>query len=231
MKKRTKDMHKLLLAVSLLLGSLITAPSAEAVLFSGSTATSSPTTIDTFLTYTAASFSNVDVPVGAGPTSLSNLGTFTLNVCGSVNCVENFGPQDGITDFTLRITFSDPAVSGSPAAFTADIFGTISRSGNSNNIGNGSLLTIDFVNAAQHFNYSNALGSGGFDISVNDPAPYTADSQFGHTRTVTGLITNLTFDPAAATTAVPEPVSALLLVAGLIALRIVRHKRDSSLAG
>jgi len=161
------------LTASLLLGPLNFVGNAEAILFSGNTATSSPTTIDTFLTYTSASFLNVDVPVGPASASLTNLGTFTLNVCGSVNCVEDFGPQDGIADFTLRITFTDPVVSGSPALFTADIFGTISRSGNSNNIGSGSLLTIDFVNTAQHFSYSNAFGSGTFDISVNDPAPYT----------------------------------------------------------
>jgi hypothetical protein len=114
-------------------------------------------------------------------------------------------------------------VSGSPALFTADIFGTISRSGNSSNIGNGSLLTIDFVNTAQHLSYSNALGSGAFDISVNDPAPYTAASQFGDTRTLTGQIANLSFTPSESpTAAVPEPASLLLFAVGLAGLPFLK---------
>ena len=216
------------LLASLLAGALGTIGTAQAISFTGSTNTSSPTTIDTYLTYTGASFVNIDVPIGPGPTSLANLGTFTLNVCESVNCAELFGSQDGVTDFTLRITFTDPVVSASPALFTADIFGAISRSGNSNNIGSDSLLTIDFVNAPQHLSYSNAFGTGAFDISINDPAPYTAASHFGDTRTLTGQIANLSFTPSESpTAAVPEPASLLLFAAGLVGLAF-RRKHVSS---
>jgi hypothetical protein len=211
---------------SLFAGALGISGTAQAILFTGNTNLSSPTTIDTFLTYTGASFVNIDVPMGHGPTSLTNLGSFTLDVCGSVNCVEPFGSQDGVADFTLRITFTDPIVSGSPALFTADIFGTISRSGNSNNIGNGSQLSIDFVNAAQHLSYSNALGTGVFDISVNDPASYTAASQFGDTRTLSGQIANLSFTPSGSpTTAVSEPASLLLSAVGLTGPLFLRKRQ------
>ena len=210
---------------SLLAGALGIIGTAQAISFTGNTDTSSPTTIDTFLTYTGASLINIDVPIGPVPTTLADIGTFTLNVCGSVNCVEPFGSQDGVTDFTLRITFTDPVVSASPALFTADIFGSISRSGNSNNIGSGSLLTIDFVNTPQHLTYSNAFGTGAFDISLNDPAPYTAASHFGDTRTLTGQIANLSFTPSESpTAAVPEPGSLLLFAAGLVGLGFLRKR-------
>jgi PEP-CTERM motif len=228
--ERSKEMKRNMLSfvflATLLAGALGSIGTAQAILFTGNTNTSSPTTINTFLTYTGASFVNIDVPIGPGPTSLTNLGTFTLNVCGSINCDEPFGSQDGVADFTLRITFTDPVVSGSPALFTSDIFGTILRSGNSNNIGSGSLLTIDFVNAAQHLSYSNALGTGAFDISVNDPASYTAASQFGDTRTVTGQIANLSFTPSGSpTAAVPEPASLLLFAVGFGGLPFLRKRQ------
>lgn len=201
--------------------SLVGTVRADTVLFSGNTNLSSPTTIDKYLVYTPATFTNVSVLVGPGSTSLTDLGTFTLNACSGNNCTESFGTQDGVSDFTLRITFTDPTVSGSPELFAADIYGTIYRSGNSSNIGNGSNLTIDFDNAIQHLSYTkNGLGSGTFDLSVNDPDPYTAASSFGDTRTVTGQITNLTFTPSdpLPNGTVPEPSTLILLGAGLIVL-------------
>ena len=211
MKRKTQTM---ILALSLLIAVLGFGETAQAISFSGNTATSAPTTIDTFLTYTSGSFVNLDVAPGPGSTSLTDLGQFTLNVCSGNNCVENFN-----ADFTLRITFTDPTVLGSPAQFTADISGTISRSGNSLNIGNNSLLTIDFDNTIQTLTYTTLTGFGSFDLSVNDPASYDATSQFGDTRTVTGQISNLAFtcvQNCREVAAVPEPSTLLLLGAGLV---------------
>src|SRR5262247_3607685 len=71
--KRT--MNTYILLASLFAAAVGIGGSAQAIPFSGNTSTSSPTTIDTFLTYISASFLNIDVAVGPGPTSLPNLGT------------------------------------------------------------------------------------------------------------------------------------------------------------
>jgi len=121
-------------------------------LFSGNTSTSSPTAIDSFLIYTSTSFSNINVPIGPGPDKfLQTLAALHLTFAAESIGNENFGIQDGLTDFTVRITFTDPIIVGRPNDFRRRRFGTISRSGNSNNIGHGSLLTIDIDNTAHHF--------------------------------------------------------------------------------
>jgi hypothetical protein len=220
----------LVLTFVLLVGSFGRVERANAVLFSADTNSSSPTTIDTFLSFTGASFTNLDVPAGAGPTVFTNLGYFTLNLCSGVNCSENFGSQDGVSDFSFRINFTNPNVFGSPEVLGADIFGTINRSGNSNNIGSGSTLSIDLDNTIHHFTYVNATGSGAFDFSVNDPATYTAASQFGDTRIITGQITNLTFAPStegSPSTQVPEPSTLILFGIGIIGISFFRRRGAS----
>jgi hypothetical protein len=201
---------------------------AVAVSFSGDTSSSSPITIDSFLTFTGATFTDVSVPLGPGSTTLSSLGTFTLNVCGGINCNEAFGIQDGVSDFTLRIAFTDPTVVGTPQLFATDVYGTITRSGNSDNIKNGS-VSIDFDSAPRHLTYTTPFGSGAFDLSVNDPASFDSSASFGDTRTVTGQIGNLTFTPQDPQIAsVTEPGSIVLLLAGLGALAIWASKTTLS---
>lgn len=223
MKRRTQN---ILAALSLLVATLGFVGTARAISFSGNTDASTPVIIDTFLTYTSGSFVNLDVPPGPGSTSLTNLGQFTLNVCSDNNCVENFN-----TEFTLRITFTDPTVSGSPAQFIADISGTISRSGNSSNIGNNSLLSIDFDNVVQKLNYTTSSGFGTFELSVNDPASYDETSQFGATRAVSGQISNLIFtctENCNQLAAIPEPSTLVLLGVGL--LIFARRMRSKEIA-
>jgi hypothetical protein len=199
---------------------------AVAVSFSGDTSSSSPSMIDSFLTFTSTTFTNISVPVGAGSTTLPDLGTFTLNVCSGNNCTESFGIADGVSDFRLRIAFTDPTVTGNPQLFATDIYGTVTRSGNSDHIKNGS-VSIDFDNAPRHLTYTTQFGSGAFDLSVNDPAAFESSASFGDTRTVTGQIANLTFTPQDPQIAsVAEPGSIVLLLAGLggVAVRL-RHGR------
>jgi PEP-CTERM motif-containing protein len=205
MKTKTLTLAAIIFAAAL---GFVGTARADAVLFSGNTNLSSPTTIDTYLVYTSATF-GVSIPPGSGPTPLG-LGSFTLNRCGSNGCAENF-----TTDFTLKITFNNPTVPGSPELFTADVSGRVTRSGNSNNIGT-STLNIDFDNNAVTVAYTTTDGGGTFDLTVFDPADYTSADSFGETRAVTGQISNLiytggTADPAA----VPEPGSIVLLLSGL----------------
>lgn len=197
---------------------------AVAVSFSGDTSSSSPSTIDSFLTFTGATFINVSVPLGPGSTTLPNLGTFALNVCSGINCTETFGIQDGVSDFTLRIAFTDPTVAGTPQLFVTDVYGTITRSGNSDNIKNGN-VSIDFDNAPRHLTYTTPFGSGAFDIYVNDPATFDSSASFGDTRTITGQIGNLTFTPGdPQISSVPEPGSMVLLLAGLSGVAVWLRK-------
>ena len=209
----------LLIAASLLVGALGFGGTARAVQFTGDTNSSLPTTIATYLNFSGAIF-NLDVPVGPGTTDLSNLGTFTISACPTNNCDAFNALAGGPTDFILKVAFNLPTVSGSPEQFGADIFGTISKSGNSNNIANGSSLTINFDNTPQSLNYTNAQGSGAFDFWVDDASfSYSNGSTlFPDSRNVVGHIGNLTFtesNPTGDTAAVPEPGSAFLMLLGL----------------
>ena len=225
--KMTKKIYNLLFA-SIFVGTLGMGATAEAVLFTGNTNLSSPTTIATYLSYSPNPSFSLDVPIPPGSATLTNLGTFTLNTCNgnppdTNNCVQTFN-IDGTSDFTLRITFTEPTIVGSQI-FTADINGTISASGNSGNIGNGSLLTINFDNTHQTVNYTTASGSGSFELWIDDPLNYTGDSTFGDPRTVIGHIGSLNFTPCTANCVgqVPEPSTWVLVGLGLLVLVIAQR--------
>jgi hypothetical protein len=245
--RATRKMQNLFVVTSLFVAALGFGGSGHAMTIAGNTDTSSPTPIFS-LSFTSASF-NPDVPVGAGWTDIE-LGTFILSQCLTTSCNDNYGTQDSdFDDFLLKITFTIPTVSGSPDQFGADIFGTFGREGNSDEIKNGSSLTIDFDNTVHTLAFTGGPGGsfGLFDLYVDDVAPFGPYSNSGSkfseedlSRLVVGHIGNLrqefpttttttttTTSPTSttSTTSVPEPSSFLLLFAGLLVVgRSIRGK-------
>jgi hypothetical protein len=214
----TRSLRCLLLSLSLIIAGGVNAR-ADVILLADTTQ-STPTTIETYLSFAGAAFSD-SVPIGAGPYKLTDLCTFTLATCPFQpgGCIEHFGTQDQVTDFTLILSF---LVNG--------VFGSVIRSGNSVHLNNGSFLAIDFDNTAHHLNYSDGSGGGSFDLVVNDPDVWDASSDFG-SRTITGQIANLTYAPTTAhgpsglVSPVPEP-SSILLFGTMLAITglLLRHR-------
>ncbi len=224
-----RKIQNLFVAASLFVGALGFDGTAQAITIAGDTNASSPTAIFS-LTFAGASFS-LDVPVGPGWTSLTDLGTFTLHKCVDTSCNDTYGTSGGVDEFSLKITFTTPTVLGSPEQFGVDIFGTFGREGNSDEIKNGSSLTIDFDNSVHTLHYTGGPGGsfGQFEVWVDDPAaigPYSnSGSKFSEenlVRQVTGHIGNLTQEFS---TSVSEPSTFLMLFSGLLVLgRSVRKK-------
>jgi len=150
------------------------------------------------------------------------LGTFTIpDPSGNVN--------PGSTDtFDLRVQFNDP-VNSSAGIFSALLQGRITGGPNDS-------VKVDFSQTPITYSYSNAGGSGTFELLVmNDPLfGVTGDSHpiaspssvplFGRIQNVTYTsASDVSLDPAA----VPEPASLLLFGTGLIgcASRLRRKRK------
>ena len=146
---------------------------------------------------------------------LTDLGTFTL-----FRPTQGADPYQRMT-FALDIDFSAPGGIIGMSSFAAELSGTV-------NTQHGEVL-IDF-GPAHHFTFSNAAGSGAFDLAIND---VTLSMLGPHSdvdivsQALTGTISNA-FDPPATDalgpTVVPEPLSAVLL--GTALLLMVRFSRQ-----
>jgi hypothetical protein len=135
-----------------------------------------------------------------GPTATTQvtLGAFNLNTL-----LAYFDPLD----FRLSINFVGPTTNGT--TFSANLSGLVSLFGGT--------ATINFDNTPKHFTFSNAQGSGSFDLTLSDVRVSN-----GSTGSIIGKISNATF----ATT--PEPTAVVLTSAFLGGLLILFRKRIRS---
>jgi len=119
-----------------------------------------------------------------------NLGTFTL----ASAAYANLDPYV----FDLHLSFSAP-IGISSTTIQGDVLGLVV-------LGLGG-ATIDFSNSPIHFTYSNASGSGSFDLTLNDvylgivPLFHPSD-----TETLTGTLSHASY------VTTPEPASVLTIL-------------------
>lgn len=162
------------------------------------------------LTYADSTFDVTSVggfaSIGAAPgtPNFNNLGSFSLT-----------GDEHSYNStFTLLITFTaPPGTSPNPTSFDGVLTGAVS--GSATMTDNGGIL-IDFDNSLHHFTFA----SGSFDLAVNDVSltgPKLGDP--AHEIALSGTIRNVT--------AVPEPETYALFLAGLGAVGFMARRRKS----
>lgn len=161
------------------------------------------------LSFTPASSSGVSAPNGS--LILGNLGTFTVAKPSSDADVYDSNI------LTLDLAFSRPGGVDGEGIFPATVLGTVDAL--------QGRLTIDF-GPARHFTFSNAEGSGSFDVAINNVVLNVARWDSGPAaQTLTGKITNATDPPAT----VPEPLSmALLGTVGLFVTTRMRRQQQAA---
>ena len=155
------------------------------------------------LTYLNSNFSGTTASgfLGIGAVGVAPGGGFNVNNLGSFTLSGAPFSYDG-NHFTLKVTFVDPTgilPSGSPI-FTDTVFGTVAADGRGGTF-------IDFNNTPQVFTFAN----GSFSFSVND-----VTVQAGETIALSGTIR---------VTAVPEPETYALFMAGLAAVGFMSRRR------
>ena len=163
---------------------------------------------------TGANFGTTNL---AGSLSGINFGTLRLGT-GPDNCIPGGCPTNDpgydTRRFRVRLQFTQP---GGVEVFATLLDGQFAS-------GNTGQLTFDFDNAFQTVLFSNASGSGSFDIRLNDQTLQIVGSAV--TETLTGDIRRAVFVPAVST--VPEPSTWALMGTGLLTLAGVAARRKRS---
>lgn len=151
----------------------------------------------TFHATTAAGF--VSIGGSPGTPNVDNLGSFSLSGLPAV--------YTGGQKFNLGVVFTSPAgVTPSNTLFTDIITGTVFAADNGG-------VFINFDNTVQHFTFGSGPTAGAFDFWINDLSIIA-----GRSVAVTGTIV---------TTAVPEPDTYAMMLAGLGLLGYIARRRTA----